>query len=558
MILGVALLFMLPPSIVPGAFTGDAQIHWSWQYDFSRQFWAGEILPRWLITRNDGFGSPAFFVYPPLTQWLCSFFAIAFPTSEGIPARFVCALILFMFLSGLGAKMWINEITNDESSAHFGGLLYMLLPYHAYVNTFQRGAFAEQAAMALLPWIFRGVRRIRNSKRPDLSFTVSLFLVFISHAPSALFLAPIIAIYAAKQVFELLSARLAIIYCTSSICAVLLAGFYLAPALLEASSTHQDTMFVQYFNPSRWLLLSNNWPDFGMQVVIETTTAIYAILALAALSVVICFGNAILRKRSFAILTGFSAILLFMSPAASLLWEHDTVFSKIQFPWRLLSVATLSIAALGALALQSIKETTRPELSKQARFVPILTIAALLTINYGMLGARLYRAHVKHRAPPTITETLRDRRGEFDFRLGDLDRAASAFQRPPTLNHRKNTQPIATFHGGRMLTFETQFARPTLVWVHQFNFTGWTIKVDGRDKGRTFPLTSEVPVAALNVPEGPHSIELILSARKSERLGLIFTAVGLLVFLALCTYQYLWRPRETLAFSDPASTSASN
>ena len=57
----------------------DFWAHTTWGGHFARQFWDGELYPRWLAYHNEGLGSPTFFFYPPLPFWLTAVIAPLFP-----------------------------------------------------------------------------------------------------------------------------------------------------------------------------------------------------------------------------------------------------------------------------------------------------------------------------------------------------------------------------------------------------------------------------------------------------------------------------------------------
>jgi hypothetical protein len=53
---------------IPGGY--DSRTHVNYQNQFSRQFWSGDIYPRWLAEANKGYGSPIFVIQYPLPYFL--------------------------------------------------------------------------------------------------------------------------------------------------------------------------------------------------------------------------------------------------------------------------------------------------------------------------------------------------------------------------------------------------------------------------------------------------------------------------------------------------------
>lgn len=533
LIVGFASLFMLPGFGITGAFTGDAQTHWNWQRHFAHQFWSGELTPRWLAGGNDGFGSPAFFIYPPLVHWLASLSQPLLPADTEIPLRFSLALLLLLIVSGIGARAWVRELTGNAQAATLGALLYVLLPYHAYVNTFQRGAYAELAAMAWVPWLFTGARRVATEGKANFLFPSALFLVLISHAPSALFVTSALAVYLSFILLRQRSSMLVAIYILSGSAAMLSAGFYLGPALLESAKIDHNTLFADYFHPTKWLLFQYPWPDGGMQLVIAVNAGLYVLFALLALFVVFrTHRDMLLRRSATQAFLAFAAIIVLMSPVAQPFWGLKTPFTKIQFPWRLLTLATFFLATLAALAVYALRENwlgeRRGNSNRWLFGIPIF----LLLLNHAMLVARLYKAGMENRAPPSIEQTLRNTRGEFDFRLGDLDKAQSFFT--PTVHQSTWAPgPRGVSHGARTIVIETNFDRPTVLALHQFNYLGWQIKIDGKAAGSSYPLRADLPVMAVRVPAGHHTVQTTFALTSSERVGLLLSTCGVSLFLML-------------------------
>ena len=68
--LGAVLLAL--PLLIYGPYpkAHDVFEHLNYTYFFSRQFWAGDLYPRWLIDLNHGLGSPSMFVFPCLEAYV--------------------------------------------------------------------------------------------------------------------------------------------------------------------------------------------------------------------------------------------------------------------------------------------------------------------------------------------------------------------------------------------------------------------------------------------------------------------------------------------------------
>jgi hypothetical protein len=69
-IIVVAALLSFPYLLVGIPEGYDSTIHTMYQYHFDRQFWSGDLYPRWLAEANKGYGSPIFLVQYPLPYFI--------------------------------------------------------------------------------------------------------------------------------------------------------------------------------------------------------------------------------------------------------------------------------------------------------------------------------------------------------------------------------------------------------------------------------------------------------------------------------------------------------
>lgn len=169
----------------------DAWAHSRWQKLFALQFWSGDLYPRWLSEINDGFGSPAFFFYPPLAHYFGAIIFPFFPEPSGFSYRVALSMVCAFLAGGIGAYYWLNNVVRHEKSAMIGTLFYLLAPYHVFVDTYLRSAAAELWAFSWAPWTLFSIHlfKIRSTRAIALcSLTVAALL--LSHAPSSLFLIP--------------------------------------------------------------------------------------------------------------------------------------------------------------------------------------------------------------------------------------------------------------------------------------------------------------------------------------------------------------------------------
>src|SRR5437870_7276042 len=104
----IALQFVMP--FVYPIVGHDAPVHLNWLEQFPRLFREGNLYPRWMPDSFWGFGSPAFYFYPPLAYWLASLISFIFPSpvaiyhALGFLITIASILSCYMFLQTFSAS----------------------------------------------------------------------------------------------------------------------------------------------------------------------------------------------------------------------------------------------------------------------------------------------------------------------------------------------------------------------------------------------------------------------------------------------------------------------
>src|SRR5450830_1133523 len=84
LIIALVLLAHLPMLIHGMPIDGDdTRIHLLWQRFYAGEIADGNLFPRWLHQLNNGFGSPAFFLYPPVAHLVSAMGLPLFPGEAG-------------------------------------------------------------------------------------------------------------------------------------------------------------------------------------------------------------------------------------------------------------------------------------------------------------------------------------------------------------------------------------------------------------------------------------------------------------------------------------------
>ena len=523
----------------------DALAHVRWQQDFAHQLWNGELYPRWLPDLNGGQGSPAFFIYPPLPHYLA---AVLAPLSEGhgwAQHRLGILAALGFYASGAGAYLWLMQVTRERSSALVGAIVLLVSPYHLFIDTYYRSAYAELWAFTWAPFSLYAIHLFaRRPVRAIVIFTLSSAALFLSHAPSCIALPPLYIAYAAVLALRSKNNSILLWACASSLAAVMIAGVYLATALTHQHFIDSAALYSGYFDFFHWLLLAGQrWPRPGAEV------------GIAAISVVQCgalfvLGWLMLRSKSLHPTQGALlklsmvaslAILFLMTSLSAPLWILLPIAQKIQFPWRLLTTQCVVLALVVALYVQwagnRVPATPR---SKRQRLLRPLFLA-LAVVNIGLMFV----------LKPIFTDTPKP--GSIDvpeYQMGNPVTSSALFA--------KNSKAHLLAGQGsvqlerltpRHLRLHLDGATETRVLVRHFFYPGWEcVTGSGRKSCSVQKFSASTP--ALSVIAGPGSgpVDLILTRTRAERVGELISLAGLALMALLCLGAARWRrPRQTEA-----------
>jgi len=349
LIVSVAVIFCLPCLIHGLAMTGDATLHATYQYQFSRQFWSGEFYPRWMMSANKGYGSPIFLIQYPLPYWITALlrpltrFA---PTStrEGRELGVYCFLVLAA--AGLVATAT--------------AILYISLPYLLAYGIYFDLAIGQLTAFAWIPLALAASDSLRLRFRAISALGVVWALLILSNFLTALIFAPFMVAYATTR-RERKHTSLA--KCLVSILASLAVGTCLAAAYVFPFVANLKLFDIKALLSLPGYELSDNFSyvrlvSLHRHLVVIALGGAFVLAVIAARSSWRSSGNAIFRTcillaLGFGVLTitpGLGPRLMALSGL------KPPVFRIVDsFPEQLLIMALLTLA-LGAFAYSHVSQ----------------------------------------------------------------------------------------------------------------------------------------------------------------------------------------------------------
>lgn len=323
-----AFLLTLPAVLAPVKLHDSFWIDWVWTDQFAAQLRQGMLYPRWLPASHDGLGAPVFYYYPPL-----SFYPAGLLAALGLTPYAAIVATFGLAFAGAGAAMyrWAEGWTGHPLA---GALFYMAAPYHL-ADFYGRGALAETCAIALIPLLALGLKRVANGQGFAL-LALAYAAIIATHLPLAL-LASLFLVAPYALILAKGRPRALLAFVAPLALGIGLAAVYLVPALMlepyrDAAVLWSDPLL----RPEHWLLVYG--AATGMALI---SLKVIAVVALPALFMAVRWRSSWAR---YAILC-----CLVVAGLLPFLWSLPLIRS-VQFPFRALPFAEFALATAIALA----------------------------------------------------------------------------------------------------------------------------------------------------------------------------------------------------------------
>lgn len=513
----------------------------------------GQIPCRWTRHMGYGFGFPLFNFYPPLPYLVgqgIRFLGFSFVDT----AKY--AFLLSFILSGLAMFVFAREFFG-RLGAIVASAFYIWAPYHA-LDVYVRGAMNEAWAFVWFPVaLWSSYKLIKEAQfRYIVVLALSWFGLFTSHNLMVLIFAPLFAVWLLvwllreRSWFTLPQLFIAGLWGFS------LAAFFTLPVLFETRLVHAETLVQGYYNyivhfVSLYQMFISRFWGYGASVW-ETADQmgfqighIHWVLTLAAAGMV---AYRLLRKNKrsikkylqdervlvavFFFAAGWFAA--FMAHQRSIfIWQAIPPLKFVQFPWRFLTLVTLSFSAVAGAAILLIK-------GKKMRL--LVSLALILGVMF--LGKDYFRP--ERMGPLTDEEKFSglayeklQTAGIFDY----LPKTADTAPEEP----RKTVADIVEGEGEikdselgtDRASFTVNAESEVVVRINILDFPRWRVFIDGREAEIFIPEEEEWGRIYINVPAGSHEVTARFYDTPVRTAG---NLISLISWLALFTAP-VWRRR---------------
>lgn len=501
----------------------------------SEEIRQGDFYPRWLSLTYLGKGSPFFNFYSP-----ASYLFPAYLHAAGLPLllsiKGTCVLVFFV--GAWGMYLW-----SKLHFQHLGGLIaaivYLFIPYH-FVDIYVRGAFAEFAALALLPYLFLSIDLTLESPKSFLRvvlISVSSAAILLTHHLSALMVMPLAIVYSLLRIISMGHkgghiGKLSM----GTVLGAGLSCFYWLPILMEKQYLYdiKSTLISGDFDVKKHFVAPGQWfstfwgfgPSLGPRAPDGMSFQLgVVLLGCLVLSLMTLFSTDNTRRKSTLLLLFCGGFALFLTTSASaFVYGLFNVLALIQFPWRFLGPSTLFFAAsCGVLAMNRVI---------RRYMLPFLVLLVILSIFFSTKQRTVSQPIVMDIENSTgwliQTQTFGPLCGANEYLPRDvpLEMIKLRTDGKPNAPTGEISQLIIKGKTMRMVLGGREVQNPVTVPWHYF--PGWEATIDGQ----SVPvLSSPEGFLQLIAPQGAHEITVRFGTTPPRMFGWFvscFTVAGIL------------------------------
>jgi hypothetical protein len=226
-LLGSIAPFVSSPSGV------DAGYHLTWIREFVSLASNGVWMPRWIPDAYHGFGSAAFYLYPPLSYYLAFGFYELTGSMDAV-LLFQLTGFLATIVSFFAARSLLHAIGSSSSRSLVGAVIYTFAPYRI-AELYSRSSLSSHLGYAFLPLVWLGLVYLHSADHTRqnkglLLFSVASSLLLLSNIALAIVTALsaiVVALVIPKHILRNVALKAAL----GSLLTVGLTAFYLSSVL---------------------------------------------------------------------------------------------------------------------------------------------------------------------------------------------------------------------------------------------------------------------------------------------------------------------------------------
>lgn len=467
----LVLLFLgIFPLFKPGFFQSDDAEWMIIRFSaFHQTLRSGQFPVRFLARLNHGYGYPvANFLYPGFMYIGEIIHILGFNFQDSIKI----ILGLSMVFSGIFSYFWLNRLFGFAASL-IGSLFYLYTPYH-FFDLYNRGSVGEVLALSIVPFIFWQIER-----KNFFWLTVGIAALVLSHNSLALLFLPIVIGYGLlRNLFPVFS------FLFSIILGFGLSSFFWLPAVFELTFTNFSN--IQVSNPLNYFSSFNLLGLSSIFVLILSSWLFLKSLFLGRISL---FGKFAL----FFLALGSISIFL-ATPISSSIWKFS-LFSFIQFPFRILSLLILSVSFLSGYVIQNISGVKRYLMSI------VLLLALFYSASFYFGPKVFFNKQDSFYSTNEDTTTVQDEYMPRWVKIkpdGRFRNKVQIIQGEGSLSN--------VFHNSKKIEFDALILEGAVVRLNTIYYPGWRVLVNGKETDVDF--ANDLGVIEFFLAKGEHKVKV--------------------------------------------------
>jgi uncharacterized membrane protein len=524
-----AFYCILPLVVYHGLpYVDDMVFHFFQADQFNQALKDGIIYPRWIPDSNNGYGSPNFVFYSPLSYYLVSITTLF---THSLTTAMIIVTWCSFFFSGTTMFITTRKMFGGTGSP-LPAIIYQILPFHLG-DLYVRGTFAELVAFIWFPLVFYFIHEILKSrnKMAFIGLSISYAGLILTHLVSGFIFTLVIGAYLIYNYFLLKDRKPIIDALFSMVLGLGMSAVYLLPVIFERRFVQIDYLvncdicdyknnFLFTFDKFQAGLRSFYLP-LHIEVVLEVILSISIILLIRKSGQRLSNTS---QQKFFIFL--FIVAFLLTTPLSKPIWNIVPGFPFLQFPWRWVMVMELSLCLLIG-AIFSLKEVSGLGLTTLKKRVVVYLIITLSLVSLNMI---LKGSHLISR----ITVATVDVREYTPIRAGDMKKIISetGIQKASVVSGRALIDIVEWKSENRVISVEA--SEPSILRISTFYFPGWEAYIDN-NRSR-IKIENESGAMLVDIPKGKHKLVLKFEDTPIRYYAKIISLVSFCVMVLLVLF----------------------
>jgi len=501
---------------------------------FSRAVQEGIFYPRWLLDSNNGYGSPNFIFYSPLSYY---FVAAINLLISSLVTSMIIAIWFSFFLSGLTMFIASRKIFGRSGSL-LAAIIYQILPFHL-LDLYARGTFAELFAFLWFPFIILFMHDLfeKSTKTALIGLSMSYAALILTHLVSGFIFTFVIGSYLVYNAFFLKDKKPFIKTSLSLSLGLGLSSFFLVPAILERKFVHIEYLITcpacDY--KKNFLFIWGKVQSVLQHFYIQLNIGVALEIMLFIVLILLVLSNQQRLKRwntsNFFIYTFLFALFL-ATPLSKPVWNFIPFFPILQFPWRWVPVMELSLCLLIGDIFSyedrpSLKSTDIKKRMVIYLILPISLFSCFIIfktqiVPQDIMIRKLDPQEIKLHMDPTIEyiPIWVSNIGILSEQKNDKLSVMSGMAQYDVIEWRSEKR-----------VFHIKASRFSVLKISTFYYPGWIASLDGRDI--SIAVEKQTAAMLVNIPEGDHILKLIFKDTPLRYYGRIISLLSLLLLVVI-------------------------